>query len=74
MRINDPHGIDSYYQIIDMGGDSVEEWIWEMLERKMKLIETIVDGVEGARDVSIASELIAKFKESMNMNGNRRRR
>lgn len=65
MRIGDPHGIDSYYTITDMNGDSIEEWIWELLQRKMNVIEQTVEGVESSRDTSIAMELINKMRNSM---------
>lgn len=65
MRINDPHGIDAYYMVTDMDGDSIEEWIWALLQRKMAVINQTVEGVEASRDVSVANELIAKLKESM---------
>lgn len=65
MRINDPHGITSYYIISEMNGEGIEEWIWQMLHRKMTIIEQTVEGVESSRDVSIANELISKLRESM---------
>jgi SNF2 family DNA or RNA helicase len=65
MRINDPHGIDSYYLITDMNGDSIEEWIWQLLALKTDVINQTVEGVEASRDVSVASELIQKLKDSM---------
>lgn len=65
MRINDPHGIDSYYLITDMGGDGIEEWIWELLGMKTAVINQTVEGVEASRDVSVAMALISKLKESM---------
>lgn len=65
MRINDPHGIDSYYRITDMDGEGIEEWIWEMLKSKMRVINQTVEGVEGSRNTSIAMELISKMKDMM---------
>lgn len=64
-RLNDLHTISSYYMITDMDGDSIEEWIMELLARKMAMINEVVEGVEGSRDSSIAMELIQKMKEKM---------
>lgn len=65
MRINDPHGITAYYRLVDMEGDSIEEWIWDMLAMKANMIEQTVEGVEGTRNTSIAMQLIEKMKDSM---------
>lgn len=64
-RLDNPHTIGSYYMITDMDGDSIEEWIMDMLEMKKNIIEEVVEGVEKSRDVSIAMALIAKMKEKM---------
>ncbi len=65
MRINDPHGIDSYYMIADMQGDSIEEWIWELLQLKSAVIAETVEGIEASRDISVANELIKRLRETM---------
>lgn len=64
-RLSDLHSINSYYLITDMDGDSIEEWIWELLAKKMAMINEVVEGVEGSRDSSIAMELIQRMKEKM---------
>ena len=64
-RLSDLHSISSYYCITDMDGDSIEEWIMELLAKKMAMINEVIEGVEGSRDSSIAMELINKMKEKM---------
>jgi hypothetical protein len=51
--------------ITDMDGESIEEWIMELLASKMKMINEVVEGVEKSRDVSVVMELIAKMKGAM---------
>lgn len=65
MRVNDPHGIEAYYIIVDKTSGEIEEWIWELLAMKSAMIEETVEGVESSRDSSIAMDLIAKVKQSM---------
>jgi SNF2 family DNA or RNA helicase len=66
MRMIDPHGISAYYRIVDMNGEGIEEWIWELLDKKTGIINSTVEGVEDARgDVSVAMALIEKMKEKM---------
>ncbi len=66
MRESDPHGITSYYMIVDgNSGAKIEEWIWDLLKMKNNIIAQTVDSVEASRDVNIAMDLIAKIKESM---------
>lgn len=64
-RLSDLHSISSYYMITDMDGDSIEEWIMDLLAEKLAMINEVVEGVEGSRDSSIAMELINKMKEKM---------
>lgn len=64
-RLSNLHSINSYYMITDMDGDSIEEWIWELLAKKMKVIAEVVDGVEESRDDSIVGELIEKMRNSL---------
>jgi SNF2 family DNA or RNA helicase len=64
-RMNDSHSINSYYMITDMDGDSIEEWIMELLAEKLAMINEVVEGVESSRDVSVVMALISKMKESM---------
>lgn len=63
MRTGDPHGIDSYYHVIN---GTIEDYIRELLAAKLAMIEQVVEGVQSARaDASILSELIDKMKNSI---------
>jgi SNF2 family DNA or RNA helicase len=64
-RLSNLHSINSYYMITDMDGDSIEEWIMELLASKMRMINEVVEGVEASRDVSVVMELIEKMKGAM---------
>lgn len=64
-RLSDLHSISSYYMITDMDGEGIEEWIWELLAKKMAMINEVIEGVEGSRDTSVVMELIQKMKEKM---------
>jgi SNF2 family DNA or RNA helicase len=60
-RLNDAHGVDSYYIMVT---DSIMSWIWEMLEAKMRVIEQVVDGVQTSRaGESVATAIIKRIKE-----------
>jgi SNF2 family DNA or RNA helicase len=61
-RMDNSHSITSYYQIVE---DSIEEWIWELLQKKLNIIEQVVEGVEASRDSGVAMELIEKMKQMM---------
>lgn len=63
MRTGDPHGIDSYYHIIT---GTIEDYILELLDAKLAMIEQVVEGVQSSRaDASILTELIEKMKNSL---------
>ena len=65
-RLDNPHTINSFYMITAMGGESIEEWIMELLQSKMRMINEVVEGVEAGRgDVSVVMELISKMKANM---------
>lgn len=64
-RMSDSHSINSYYMITDMDGDSIEEWIMELLAEKLAMINEVVEGVESSRDVSVVNALIEKMRSSM---------
>jgi SNF2 family DNA or RNA helicase len=64
-RLSNLHSINSYYMITDMDGNSIEEWIMELLASKMRMINEVVEGVEKSRDVSVVMELIQKMKGEM---------
>jgi len=64
-RLANPHTIDSFYVIADV---DIEEWMQELLEKKLAIIEETVEGVESTRDMSgsILMELIKRMKKEMN--------
>jgi hypothetical protein len=66
--MNDPHPINSYWVVTNMEGDSIEEWIMEMLQAKLAVIDETVEGLNDDRDSSIATDLIQKIKDSMYIN------
>ncbi len=58
-RINDAHGITSYYFLCG----KVMEWIWELLAFKMSVIDETVDGKEVTyNDAGLVMELIERLK------------
>lgn len=59
-RMSDLHTITSYY-IITL--DTIEEDIWELLGFKEDIFNTVIEGAEATRDVSVAMELIKRIKE-----------
>jgi superfamily II DNA or RNA helicase len=66
-RVSDAHSITSYYCTAkqENGEESIEDWIQQILARKLATIETVVDGVEGARNASIANELFERIKQEL---------
>ena len=62
-RLNECHGAVSYYVV---GSDTIEEWIQEILARKLKVIEQIVEGNDSPEaGKSLGYELIKKMKTEM---------
>jgi SNF2 family DNA or RNA helicase len=63
MRQSDPHGITSYYMIAK---GTIMEWIWSLLESKMRDIEGVIDGAEKSRlsGSSVVNDLIGMMKNS----------
>ncbi len=62
-RLNECHGAVSYYVV---GADTIEEWIQEILARKLKIIEQIVEGNDSPNaGKSMGYELIKKMKIEM---------
>lgn len=58
-RINDAHGITAYYFLCG----KVMEWIWELLQFKMNVIDETVDGKEVTySDSGLVLELIERLK------------
>lgn len=66
-RLNELHSINSYYTIAKQegGAESIEDWIQQILAKKLAVIEEVVDGVEGSRSASIAGELLSRIKEEL---------
>lgn len=62
-RLNEQHGAISYYVV---GSDTIEEWIQQILERKLRIIEQIIEGNESVdAGKSMGYELIKKMKAEM---------
>ena len=62
-RLNECHGAVSYYVV---GVDTIEEWIQEILARKLKIIEQIIEGNDSPdAGKSMGYELIKKMKTEM---------
>lgn len=63
-RISNIHGIDSFYIRSNV---NIEEWNFELLMKKMEIIDATVDSVEMTRDASesVLMELIRKVKADM---------
>lgn len=62
-RLNECHGAVSYYVV---GVDTIEEWIQEILARKLRIIEQIVEGNDSPdAGKSMGYELIKKMKTEM---------
>jgi len=63
-RLSDPHTIDVFNIIADV---KVEEWLQDILDRKLTIIEVGVEGVAATRDLSgsMLTELVKKMKEEM---------
>lgn len=56
------HSIDSYYVVAE---NSIDQMIQEILERKMRVINQVVEGIDAERDGSMVMELLQKMKEEM---------
>jgi SNF2 family DNA or RNA helicase len=61
-RLGDMHGCTSYYCVIK---DTIEDWIQELLARKLRVIEQTVEGIDTERHSSIANELLLRMKQEM---------
>lgn len=61
-RMADPHPINSYYVIVE---ESIEIWIQELLDKKLKVIEQVVEGTTIDPSESIAKDLLRRMKEQM---------
>jgi SWI/SNF-related matrix-associated actin-dependent regulator 1 of chromatin subfamily A len=60
-RLNEAHGAISYYIV---GINTIEEWIQEILARKLKIIEQIVEGnMEEDAGKNMGYELIKRIKK-----------
>ena len=58
---------NSYYTITDMDGESIEEWIMNLLATKLKMISEVVEGAADEREEqsSIMMALIEKLRANM---------
>lgn len=61
-RVGDMHGATAYYLVVE---NTVEDWIQEILARKLSVIEQVVEGYDVDRNQSIAGELLKRMKEEM---------
>jgi SNF2 family DNA or RNA helicase len=61
-RIGDMHGATSYYVVCK---DTVEDWIQEILARKLRVINEVVEGIDSERSASMANELLTRMKQEM---------
>lgn len=61
-RIGDMHGATSYYVVVK---DTIEDWIQEILARKLKVINDVVEGIDTERSASVANELMMRMKSEM---------
>lgn len=62
-RLNEAHGAVSYYVV---GSDTIEEWIQQILSRKLRIIEQIIEGNDSEdAGKSMGYELIKKMKAEM---------
>lgn len=57
-RLSNLHGAESYYFITKA---TIEEWIQEMLQSKLGVIEAVVEGIDAERDPSIGMEIISRL-------------
>lgn len=61
-RLSNPHAIDSYWIVAT---DTIDELIQKILERKMKVIESTIEGMDADRSASIANEVLGQLKSEM---------
>lgn len=61
-RLSECHSVDSYYMVCEK---TIEEWIVDLLDAKLRMIEQIVEGTNEARDESIAMAIIERLREQM---------
>jgi SNF2 family DNA or RNA helicase len=61
-RLGDMHGATSYYVVIK---DTIEDWIQEILARKLRVIEQVVEGYDTERTASVTNELLIRMKNEM---------
>jgi len=61
-RLSNLHGAESYY-IVAVG--TIEEWIQELLQGKLNVINQVVEGIDAERDPSIGVEIINRLRAAM---------
>ena len=61
-RLADPHPITSYYVTAD---NTIENYIQDILARKLAVIESVVEGLDTERAASIANDVISALRKEM---------
>lgn len=61
-RLSNLHGADSYYLV---GTNTIEEWIQELLQAKLAIIDQVVEGIDAERDPAIGMEIINRLRAAM---------
>lgn len=61
-RLSNLHGAESYYLV---AVNTVEEWIQELLQAKLGIINQVVEGIDAERDPSIGMEIINRLRAAM---------
>lgn len=61
-RLADAHGIDSYWVSCEK---TVDQFMQEILSRKMNVINQVVEGMDAERSGSVVKELLSRMKEEM---------
>ena len=68
-RLSNLHSVTSKYIAATNpdGSENIEEWMQELLQRKMRIITEVVEGVASARDEdsSIVTDIIKKLRDQM---------
>lgn len=61
-RLSNLHGAESYYLVAE---GTIEEWIQELLQAKLSIINQVVEGIDAERDPSIGMEIINRLRAAM---------
>lgn len=63
-RLNDPHSIDAYYIVSE---NTIEDYIWEMLEAKLRIFKEVVEDAEAERETTILKGVLSMLREMKRM-------